>query len=388
MSLGCSAGYDDDDERVNDAQRVTACLLHHYPFVDDAYVYFAGLADEIQENLPNELNFLKECDNAERCRSNFAHRKDIIIPTVYYGLTTPRVLTMSFEDGTYANRVHDIRAQGIDPAAVARLVSEVFSEQIFVHGYCHADPHAANVLIRRTSASNPKPTLVLLDHGLYREVSPDVRFNYAKMWRSIIMGDERGIKKYASRLNAGEFYQLFASILTTRSWDKILAAADNIDSLQNRGSAAEKSETMGYAKEYLDEIQVVLRKIPRELLLILKTNDCLRAIDISLGAPVNNLIIVARYCQTALNNKRADSRPGLLTWISSTVDTASLELRLSAFQWTMALARNINRVTSVFAPRPKPAAASVTAPASDNAAVALQPVNVVSAPAVASPLPG
>lgn len=38
----------------------------------------------------------------------------------------------------------------------------------------------------------------------------------------------------------------------------------------------------------------VLRSVPREMLLMLKTNDCLRSIDASLGTPVNTFLVTAR----------------------------------------------------------------------------------------------
>ena len=39
----------------------------------------------------------------------------------------------------------------------------------------------------------------------------------------------------------------------------------------------------GYAQQYAKEISALLWKIPREVLLLLKTNDCLRSIDHALG---------------------------------------------------------------------------------------------------------
>jgi aarF domain-containing kinase len=41
--------------------------------------------------------------------------------------------------------------------------------------------------------------------------------------------------------------------------------------------------------------------MPRPLLLLLKTNDCLRAVDLALGQPVNTTIITARECTRALH---------------------------------------------------------------------------------------
>ena len=44
----------------------------------------------------------------------------------------------------------------------------------------------------------------------------------------------------------------------------------------------------------------ILRNVPRELLLLLKTNDCLRAVDHSLGAPINTYVVMARRTSRAL----------------------------------------------------------------------------------------
>lgn len=39
--------------------------------------------------------------------------------------------------------------------------------------------------------------------------------------------------------------------------------------------------------------------MPRELLLLLKANDCLRSIDAVLGRPLNTIAITARACSKA-----------------------------------------------------------------------------------------
>ena len=164
---------------------------------------------------------------------------------------------MSFEEGVYADRVGDIRAMGLEPRDVASLVSEAFCEMVFVRGLAHCDPHAANMLIRRMPqrpnvvasrswlspaawlgwllpAPQPRPQLVLLDHGLYRAIPTALRLDYCKLWRSILRGDESGIRRYSERMGAGDMYQLWASMLTTRSWDKIMDAGTDIETLRVR----------------------------------------------------------------------------------------------------------------------------------------------------------
>ena len=94
----------------------------------------------------------------------------------------------------------------------------------------------------------------------------------------------------------------------------------SLSHLQTSSDRAYFDESQRNARAYADEIGVVLRKIPRELLLILKTNDCLRSVDMALGAPINNLVITARYTQAAINAARLSARPTLWTrtrnWVS------------------------------------------------------------------------
>jgi len=73
------------------------------------------------------------------------------------------------------------------------------------------------VLVQRRSATDSRPRLILLDHGLYRELTREFRLSYAHLWQSLIRGDREGIKTYAQQMNAGEMYPLFASMLTRKA---------------------------------------------------------------------------------------------------------------------------------------------------------------------------
>lgn len=182
-----------------------------------------------------------------------------------------------------------------------------------------------------------------------RTLPSELRRNYCKLWRAIIFGDERGIRRYSARMNAGGMYKLWASMLTTKSYDKLVDAGAPVAvqapppqaggaSAAGAASAAEREreETKMHARAYAAEIGDVLKVLPRELLLILKTNDCIRSIDYELGNPVNSFVISARYIQRALNADKQAEHPGVWTWFSTRYATLSLEARLLAFQVLMA----------------------------------------------------
>jgi hypothetical protein len=92
----------------------------------------------------------------------------------------------------------------------------------------------------------------------------------------------------------------------------------------------ERAKLSGYAAQYAAEIAELLPLIPPVLLLLLKTNDCLRAVDNALGQPANTLAITARSCTLALAQQRLLERPGWRSRLAVAVDVAAVELRVSA----------------------------------------------------------
>ena len=185
---------------------------------------FDWLADELRANLPLEMDFVNEGRNAARAARNFHHGDGggaavVVIPAVYWPLTPRRILTMEFSPGRPVTDIEYLQHHAIDRDQVARAVTQVFAEMIFCHGFVHADPHGGNLFVRPKKDGLPGDfELVLLDHGLYREVERDVRLHYAGLWEAIISGNEKGINLHSHALGAGHLYQLFSTMLTSRLW--------------------------------------------------------------------------------------------------------------------------------------------------------------------------
>jgi aarF domain-containing kinase len=102
-----------------------------------------------------------------------------------------------------------LKRLGAAPRDVSKLIGETFNEMIFTFGDCHCDPHAANMLLRRTpdaatthtggtwvgggtGTAQPKGKwqLVLLDHGLYRQLDDSFRLEYAGLWHALVFAGE------------------------------------------------------------------------------------------------------------------------------------------------------------------------------------------------------
>lgn len=252
------------------------------------------LADEMNKNLPKELDFRIERANLKRCASylkNFIDAGDVALPTAVDELSSKRVLVMSFEKGSYVNDLEAMEKMGINPRDVAQTVSRTFCEQMYRHGFVHCDPHEANLLVRAHPFKKGKPQVVLLDHGLYQDLGEAFRKEYCRLWQSIIMSDQKAIENHCRALNAGNAYTLLAAMLTMRPWDDIVS--DDMGRLKSKNSKGEQEMLKAYAQRYFKDIVGLLGSIPSQMLLVLKTNDCLRHLDRSLGAPINTASIVA-----------------------------------------------------------------------------------------------
>ena len=91
----------------------------------------AGLAREMNSNLPLELNFNQEAQNISKCRDllyPLIRSGELVLPKVYR--SSERVLVMSFEEGWFLDDADKMQASGIDPAEVAHLISKTFCEQM------------------------------------------------------------------------------------------------------------------------------------------------------------------------------------------------------------------------------------------------------------------
>jgi hypothetical protein len=96
--------------------------------------------------------------------------------------------------------------------------------------------------------------------------------------------------------------------------------SDHVETaLDGRYSMQDNSKLRGYAKQYHNQISELLRRMPRELLLLLKANDCLRSIDVVLGRPLNTIAITARACsKAAVEADSIAARQGAINSISET----------------------------------------------------------------------
>lgn len=104
-----------------------------------------ALVDEFARILHEECDYVNEGENADRLREAFIGDDTVYFPRIYWELTSATVLTLERIDGIPFNRLDELDARGVDRHEIAGRSISCYYEQIFIHGFYHADPHPGNL---------------------------------------------------------------------------------------------------------------------------------------------------------------------------------------------------------------------------------------------------
>ena len=112
------------------------------------FIDLVGTVDEFARTVRRELDYGIEARNAEVFRRDFAGDERVAVPKVYWRYSTSRVLTMERVEGTVLRRLDLGSWSPDDRKRLGNRITETWMQMVFVHGFFHADPHPANILVR------------------------------------------------------------------------------------------------------------------------------------------------------------------------------------------------------------------------------------------------
>lgn len=183
-----------------------------------------------------------------------------------------RILVMDFITGHRPDDLEYLDSNHIDRDEVSAALARIFNEMIFGDGApLHCDPHGGNIAVRKNNTRRkPNFDIILYDHGLYRDIPQELRRNYAKMWLAVIDADEAKMREYANKV-AGitdKEFPLFASAITGRDYQVVTKSVVSARTVKEKDNISE-----AFGDGLLPQLVQLLGRVPRIILLILKTND-------------------------------------------------------------------------------------------------------------------
>jgi predicted unusual protein kinase regulating ubiquinone biosynthesis (AarF/ABC1/UbiB family) len=151
-----------------------------------ATIDLAPLLAEAKRQLADETDYLREGGELRRFSALLAGDERYVVPDLEEGLTTRRVLAMSFVEGRPIEALADAPQAERDTAMT--MLIELVLRELFAFGMMQTDPNFANYRWQ-----SDQKRLVLLDFGATRAVPPDT----ARAYRSLI---EAGLARNLERV--------------------------------------------------------------------------------------------------------------------------------------------------------------------------------------------
>ena len=113
--------------------------------------------EEMRNNLPKEMDFVHEANNAIKVAHDFQHiSTSLYIPEVV--VAKKRVLIMEYIQGGRVDDLAYLANNNIDRNKVALELSRIFSQMVFINGWFHAVSYPLPLVVSfLTKIQDPHP---------------------------------------------------------------------------------------------------------------------------------------------------------------------------------------------------------------------------------------
>ncbi|MCL2514978.1 MAG: AarF/UbiB family protein [Microbacteriaceae bacterium] len=282
-------------------QRVAGWLSHLR--IVSKHVDPRALLREFAATSLEEIDYLHEAAGAERFGELFAGDRRVAVPEVVWERTTRRVLTLSDVSAIKINDVEGLRAAGIDPAEVAAVFAEVMFEQLFGHGYFHADPHPGNIFVTPVAAATPAWKLTFIDFGMMGEVTDELRDGLRRLLIAVAARDGRGL--VASIKDVGIL------LPTTDTAELERAMTTLFDRFGGMGFAqlrkVDQREFRDFGREFGSVVRSLPFQLPEDFLLVIRSMSLTSGVCSTLDPQFNIWDAIEPYATRLLRDESGNA---------------------------------------------------------------------------------
>ncbi|MDY0910676.1 ABC1 kinase family protein [Microbacterium sp. CFBP9034] len=267
------------------------------------HVDLPGLVEEFAHTSREEIDYLHEARNAERFAEDFAGDPRVGVPEIAWERTTRRVLTLADVTAIKINDVDALRAAGIDPSEVAAEFATVMFDQLFAHGYFHADPHPGNIFVTPTAPAvegGREWRLTFIDFGMMGEVPDRLRRDLQQLM--IAVAGRNGRQLVDSIRDVG----VLLPSADTAELERAMTAL--FDRFGGMGFAelqkVDERELRDFAMEFGDVMRALPFQLPENFLLIIRAVSLTSGMCSSLDPDFNIWSAIEPYAARLLRDER------------------------------------------------------------------------------------
>ncbi len=156
------------------------------------------IVEEFARTLEKEIDYTIEAANMQRFAHNFLNDATIYVPKVFQGLSTSRILTMEFVDGIKVSKTEQLDQEGLDRELITARGTDIILQQVFYHGFFHADPHPGNIYVL------PHNVICLFDFGMVGSTERHTRERFVDLIDAVVRRDAAMATQVLLRLTLWE----------------------------------------------------------------------------------------------------------------------------------------------------------------------------------------
>lgn len=268
------------------------------------------LVEEFATTSLAEIDYLQEAANAERFAQLFADDPQLAVPEVVWERTTRRVLTLEDVTAIKITDLDALRAAGIEPSEVAARFASVMFDQVFVHGFFHADPHPGNVFVTPlpdAAEGEPGWTLTFIDFGMMGEVPESLRRGLRRVLIAAASRDGRGLVD--GMRDVGVLLPSADTAELERAMTQLFARFGGMGFAELQ--AVDPREFRAFAVEFGDVVRALPFQLPENFLLIVRAMSLTSGVCSSLDPAFNIWDAVEPYAQRLIREETGNVVQGL-----------------------------------------------------------------------------
>ena len=279
QKLAVKLQYPDMQSAIEADLRQLKLLFQLYERYDSA-ISTSDIYDELSERLYEELDYCREAQNMQLYRYMLADESCVVVPQHRPELSTERLLTMNWLDGTRLMPFLDTNPDQDTRNKIAKHMFRVWYVPFYYYGVIHGDPHLGNYSIASDHRIN------LMDFGSIRLFRPEFVAGVIELYKALRDDDK------AQAVDAYERWGFVGldneAIDVLNMWAGFIYAPlieDRVRPIQQMRNGKAGRDLAGKVHQELKRIGGI--RPPREFVLMDRAAVGLGSVFMHLGAEVN-----------------------------------------------------------------------------------------------------